>query len=75
MTNEMTLQAESLAREIMAGMRVDGEPRRALDTAYGDVCWVAIESPAYAVVVYDDEPDTQVSTGNHRGRFATLATV
>ena len=66
-----TKQAESLAREIMKALRAEGDPRRAVDTAYGDLCWVAYETAKSAIVVYDDEPDVQVSTGNHPRRFVT----
>ena len=65
-----TVTAIELARELRQTLNVEGEPRRALDTAYGDLCWIAYEDEDCATVVYDDEPDTQVATGNHSGRFA-----
>lgn len=44
-------------------------PRRAKDTEQAAGCWIAFESDESAVVVYDDEPDVSVQTGNHKGRF------
>lgn len=59
-------QATALSTE----MGVKTVPRRALDTTYdSDPCWVLFEESDNAIVVYDDSPKTNVSTGNHPGRF------
>jgi hypothetical protein len=42
---------------------------KAIDTDYGHRCTVITETSGGAVVVYDDEPDCVVSTGNRPGRF------
>ena len=48
-----------------------GPVRHATDTEYGPehTCWVVFADQRSAIVVYDDEPDCQVSTGNYVGRF------
>lgn len=66
--------AEKLALEI-AGEYNSSETRLCRDTSFPDApqCYVAMEWPDNAIVVYLDEPDTCVSTGNHAGRFQGVA--
>lgn len=69
MAKILTLEeAEERCRR--AGIPV--KPRRAIDTNFPETlprCWVLLEEPNNAVVVYDDDPKTDVSTGNHPRRF------
>lgn len=60
--------AEQFCRE--AGLPI--APRRALDCNFPNTmpkCWVVYEKEDCAIVFYDDDPVTQVSTGNSPNRF------
>jgi len=49
--------------------------RPALDTHTEQFspCWVILEAPDRAEVVYEDDPDTVLSARNRPGRFVTAA--
>jgi hypothetical protein len=47
-------------------------PQYAIDNEHSAGCWIAWETDQSAVVVYIDEPDCTVSTGNYIGRFAKI---
>ena len=64
-------RAQKLAAEIAA--HFGSKPRRCIDTEYNDVCWVALERPNNAIVVYEDDANRRVETGNHNGRFKDVA--
>jgi hypothetical protein len=61
--------AREVANEWKGGIVVD--IRLCRDTAFGDApqCYVIGEERFGAVVIYLDEPNTVVSTGNYPGRF------
>jgi hypothetical protein len=66
MSHEARAKAQAVADHVGKGFTI----RRALDTSNKNApCWIAAEDATCAIVVYEDEPDAVVSTGNHEGRF------
>ena len=58
-------------KEKPLGVAFLSEPRAVTDTAFDKpfACWLVWEAPACAIVFYNDNPKSAVSTGNHPGRF------
>jgi hypothetical protein len=48
---------------------------RCIDRDYGDLCWVIQVTRDSTIVVYDDEPNTQVAAGYRPGRFVETSIV
>lgn len=67
MTN--ALQTAKAAANTFKGVVVDIRRCRDTDFPQHPLCYVVNEQPSRALVVYDDEPGTIVSTGNRPGRF------
>lgn len=65
----MDIQTVPPAAAVEVAATYKAEPKRAIDNEYGDPCWVGYEWPDSALVIYDDEADAVVATGNHPGRF------
>lgn len=65
------MTAEETARETCLLNNFPHVSRRMLDTSFPDrpACWMVQVNDDSAVVVYEDEPCTVASVGNHPGRF------
>lgn len=65
------LTAEQTANDARAFNKIAGPAYRRLDTLCENApCWIILETPTGANVVYEDEPDAICVNGNHPGRYA-----
>ena len=75
MRARMTL-AQATALQVARLNNFDtGKVRQALDTDYRQCppCWIILEQPDRAEVVYEDDPASIASTRNRPGRFVAPA--
>ncbi len=70
--NALTMQAKALAHAQRIAKACDSLTRLVVDTEMGDRCYIVVDKPTYAIVVYLDEPDTQCSVRNRDGRFVNV---
>lgn len=66
-------KSQAIALAINAGIDPDAV-RHMNDTQYSKPCFVVREEETYAIVIYDDEPETKFHIKNKPGRLQPLTT-